>query len=302
MYYTVCQKTNKHPFDRDIWNKTPATLMGLETIKSHEKCNAHKDAARKHADVGRCVTITENIQPEICLSSMAKTFACAYFLCKNRIAHRTNFGPLVDFIDFLGVKLSKICIGMNATYHSDKSIQEMLYAMSNLIEDRILDDFKNQISLLLCLIRRQMIVVLEQLVIRTRFIDSDGVLKVKFLKMLDALNTAVDEDPTYNQIISRNGTNIANQVKDFVLSKQLMFLKLVGIRTDGAPVMTGKHNGAVKQIVDFQKDAQTNSDPGRKCEAVGVHCAAHRLRLAASQEGDGVPYVRKFKDHLRKLR
>ena len=85
-----------------------------------------------------------------------------------------------------------------------------------------------------------------------------------------------------NQIISLNATNIANQVKDFVLSKQLMFSKLVGIGTNGAPVMTGKHNGAVKQIIDFQKEAQTNSDPGCKCEVVGVHCAAHRLSLAAS--------------------
>ena len=143
--------------------------------------------------------------------------------------------------------------------------------------------------------------VIEQLVIRTRYIDSDGVLKVKFVKMLDALKPTAEEDRTHNQIISLNATNIANQVKDFVLSKQLMFSKLVGIGTDGAPVMTGKHNGAVKQIIDFQKEAQTNSDPGRKCVAVGVHCAIHRLSLAASQAGDGVPYVKKFKDHLRKL-
>ena len=185
----------------------------------------------------------------------------------------------------MGVKLSKICIGKNATYRSDKSIQEMLYAMGDLIEDRILDDLKK----------------IEQLVIRTRFIDSDGVLKVKFLKMLDALKPAAEEDRTHNQIISLNATNIAKEVKDFVLSKQLMFSKLVGIKTDGAPVMTGKHNGAVKQIIDFEKEAQNNSDPGRKCEAVGVHCAAHRLSLAASQAGDGVPCIKKFKDHLRKL-
>ena len=119
--------------------------------------------------------------------------------------------------------------------------------------------------------------------------------------MLDALKPTAEEDRTHNQIISLNAANIANQVKDFVLSKQLMSSKLVGIGTDGAPVMTGKHNGAVKQIIDFLKEAQTNSDPGRKFEAVGVHCAIHRLSLAASQAGDGVPYVKKFKDHLRKL-
>ena len=39
MYCTVCQKANKRPFDRDTWNKTPATRMQLETIKSHKSCN-----------------------------------------------------------------------------------------------------------------------------------------------------------------------------------------------------------------------------------------------------------------------
>ena len=129
---------------------------------------------------------------------MAKTFACVYFLCKNRIAHTTNFGPLVDFIDFLGVKLSKICIGKNATYRSDKSIQEMLYAMSDLIEDRILDDLKKSIFFALMFDETTDCSVIEQLVIRTRFIDSDGVLKVKFLKMLDVLKPAAEEDQTHN--------------------------------------------------------------------------------------------------------
>ena len=32
-----------------------------------------------------------------------------------------------------------------------------------------------------------------------------------------------------------------------------------------------------------------------------MHCAAHRISLAASQAGDGVPHIKKFKDHLRKL-
>ena len=51
----------------------------------------------------------------------------------------------------------------------------------------------------------------------------------------------------------------------------------------------------------ISREEHTNADPGHKCEAVGVHCAAHRLSLAASQAGDGVPYVKKFKDHPRKL-
>ena len=69
---------------------------------------------------------------------------------------------------------------------SDKSIQEMLYAMSDLIEDRILDDLKKSNFFALMFDETTVCSVIEQLVIRTRYIHSDSVLKVKFLKMLDA--------------------------------------------------------------------------------------------------------------------
>ena len=52
-----------------------------------------------------------------------------------------------------------------------------------------------------------------------------------------------------------------------------MFSKLVGFITDGASVMTEKHNGAVKQMLNAQAEPAPS-----KCEAVGVHCAAHKLR------------------------
>ena len=86
MHCTVCQKANKRPFDRDTWNKTPATRMRLETIS----CNAHKNAVRQEAEVRRYETITENIQPEICLSSMAKTFACVYNILSVQKQNRSH--------------------------------------------------------------------------------------------------------------------------------------------------------------------------------------------------------------------
>ena len=92
MYCTVCQKAEKRPFDRYTWNKIPATHLRLESIKSYENCVAHKDAVRQLALVAQYET-------------MPKTFACLYFLCKNRIAHTINFGPLLDLIGFLGVNL-----------------------------------------------------------------------------------------------------------------------------------------------------------------------------------------------------
>ena len=129
--------------------------------------------------------------------------------------------------------------------------------------------------------------IVEQLVIRGRFIDSDGKLKVKFLKILDALKpTECEENPSNELVVSLNATNIYGKVNDYIVSKNLQYSKLVGIGTDDASVMTEKNNGVVKKIVDLQLDAQADSSVSGKCEAVGVHCAAHKLSLAASQPGE----------------
>lgn len=73
--------------------------------------------------------------------------------------------------------------------------------------------------------------------------------------------------------------------------KDLHFDALHGIETDGAPVMTGKNGGAVKLLIEKQQ-ALTAS---QSIQAVGIHCAAHRLNLAACQAAKEVPYVSKFK-------
>ena len=57
------------------------------------------------------------------------------------------------------------------------------------------------------------------MVIHTRFIDPDGAVKVKFLKILDALKPVeCDKDNSSNDhIVSLNATiNIACRVKDYV--------------------------------------------------------------------------------------
>ena len=86
-----------------------------------EQNTCHASKARKHkklwelrcaqgccSSVSPCSTMRDNPWncTTRCLSKFnGQTFACLYFLCKNRIAHTINFGPLLDLIGFLGVNL-----------------------------------------------------------------------------------------------------------------------------------------------------------------------------------------------------
>ena len=89
--------------------------------------------------------------------------------------------------------------------------------MSDLIEDQILDDLKRSSFFALMFDETTDCSIVEQLVIHTRFIDPDGAVKAKFLKILDALKPAeCDEDSSSNDhIVSLNATNIASRVKDY---------------------------------------------------------------------------------------
>ena len=74
--------------------------------------------------------------------------------------------------------------------------------------------------------------------------------------------------------------------------------KLRGLGTDGASAITGKVNGAVQLIINKQLASQTGNS---KCLAIGCHCAAHKLNLAATQAGDSIQYVKQFKEIIRQL-
>ena len=70
---------------------------------------------------------------------IAQAFLSLYFLAKQRIAHTTNFEPLLDLLSLLGVNVkAKIQIAKNAMYTSDRAVQEMNFIISEVIETRIL--------------------------------------------------------------------------------------------------------------------------------------------------------------------
>ena len=72
--------------------------------------------------------------PPVSAKGMEQAFCCLYFLTKQKIAHTTNYEPLLDLVGLLGVHIkAKISIARNATYTSDKTIQKIVCIMSDVI-------------------------------------------------------------------------------------------------------------------------------------------------------------------------
>lgn len=189
MFCEFCQESDKRPFDREVWNKAPCKRIRLESIQAHEKCVAHIDSLKRKAEARAQPDIAAEIIPAVSFQTMTKVFACLYFLCKQRIAHTTNYEPLLDFIGFLGDKLKeKVFVGRNAHYTSRKSIQEYLKCLSDVLEKDILEELKSSQQFSLMFDETTDCSVREQMVLRARYIHSvNGNIEVRYLKIIDCL-------------------------------------------------------------------------------------------------------------------
>ena len=189
---------------------------------------------------------------------------------------------------------SDVQVARNATYTSCKSIQEMLFILSEVIETKILNNMRESDHFALMFDETTDCSVTEQLTIHGRYIEKEsGPLKSCYLKVIDTLQAEIDglHDTTtpIDTCISVCASTITQRICEFIREAELDTIKLRGIGTDGAATMTGCCNGVVSRLKETTPSA------------IGVHCAAHRLNLASSQAGDAIPYVKKFNNVLRQL-
>ena len=288
MFCLLCQKFNKRPFSNEIWNTLPCTRLRLQSILTHERSAAHQDAIKLAAAAATSENVVAALNRPVSAKGIEQAFCCLYFLTKQKIAHTTNYEPLLDLVGLLGVDVkSKISIARNATYTSDKTIQEMVCIMSDVIEKKILSEMTESGHFSLMLDETTDCSITEQLAIHGRYISpTTGELKCHYLKIIDLLHSELHDGDVS---VHAGAETITSRVCAFVEQASLDMSKLRGIGTDGAATMLGCRTGVVTRLQAIQPSA------------IGVHCAAHRLYLASSQAGDSVQYVKHFKNILRQL-
>ena len=141
----LCVKHKQHSFNNDIWTTSrPRKRICLQSIMKHEQSAAHRNSVLREAAAVSRTVITSAVNPAVPARGIEKAFSCLYFLAKKIIAYTTNFEPLLDLFRFLGMHIKGMLgTAKNATYTSDKSIQDMLYVISEVLETKILDDLKS---------------------------------------------------------------------------------------------------------------------------------------------------------------
>ena len=172
--------------------------------------------------------------------------------------------------------LKHLHCGENAKYTSRRITQEFIQVMGSTIERSQLNELLAAPFYSILIDETTDIAVINEMVIYCRFIRSDCQVRTVFLKIVELSNGRAD--------------TIEEAVKSYLGNSLIPLSRLVGLATDGASVMTGRHSGVAARLKAVQPIITS------------IHCVAYRLALAAGQAGDKVKFIANtFKPTLRQL-
>ena len=136
MLCKLCIKHSRRPkkavVGKTIWVDIPCTTLIRESLRRHECSQSHTDAcvletqlclSRKDGGIQQSFAAIESAERKVMIAAMK----CLYCLCKQEIAHTTNYVPLLELVKSIGATyLHDLNLGSNAHYTSERFLQEVV--------------------------------------------------------------------------------------------------------------------------------------------------------------------------------
>ena len=209
---------------------------------------------------------------------MVNYLKVSYHMAKREMP-KEEFEYFIRLVDDLGVKtikeyknpddLSEITF----PYTSDYSVSDFQSACAQVVLDDVLSEISSSQVYSLMIDESTDRANKKQLLAYVQYFHEKK-LKTNLLENIEITTAKADAETITSKILTE--LNI----------KGLDIRKMVGIGTDGASVMTGRKSGVVVRLREHTPSL------------VGIHCAAHRCALAASQAAKQIPQL---KEYLRTL-
>ena len=186
----------------------------------------------------------------------------------------TNFQ--IDLAINLGCTyLEELNVSVRANYRSRRIVAEFIELLSSIIERDIIAKVKASPYFSLMTDKSTDVAILKQLVLVARYVLPSGDVEMNYIHICDIPNGTA--------------ATIEGAILSYLDSKELDSRCLRGFGSDGANVMVGRINGVASSLKrKFPK-------------LISIHCANHRLALAAPHAADNIPYLKKVKVALRSL-
>ena len=150
---------------------TPCVSLRKDVLARHANSSMHKStmmqehdrlASQQGGGIEQAFSEAMSIEKKAALGTMK----CLYWLAKNEIAHTTKYVPLLELVRSLGCScFDSLRVGGNATYTSERMIQEFVQNMSSQIETSLLQEQRSSPSVALMYDETTDVSVLKQMVI-----------------------------------------------------------------------------------------------------------------------------------------
>ena len=249
---------------------TSLTFPGTDRIKKcvlgdHDKGKKHKEAVEeaRMRNVTAKAMLKETTRED---SGLANTFRLVLWLAKEDIA--------LLKIDSLCATLGRCGASVLGNYRNNHSAAEMASCLAEILRSELVDQVTASPFFSILIDESNDIAIHKQLISYVSYIGPAGPT-VDFLGLYKLQD--ISADAVY--------ATLRRQLSAYGLDASF----IVGFGSDGASVMTGKHNGV---------GAKLKNDVGH---VFAIHCVAHRLALATSSAAEKVDYISGYAGTLQSL-
>ena len=256
MYCLLCKKHhNLNPNNKDIFCKKPGLRYRKEAIQDHSKSKVHK-AAELEENIQRVSPFQKEVdnRKEYASEVLFNAFTSLYWLAKEEVANN-KFNSLIKLLEIVGVTHMK-----HFNHSSAGSIREMFLSIGDVITEDLVQEINMADCFGLMIDEVTDISLIEQLVCFIQYVDRAGCPTIQFLFTADLLKESDSAD----------AAKIVKVIQEKLGDLGIDIRKLRSIATDGASVMTGKHNGVAALL--------RKEHPG----IINIHCICHKLALACA--------------------
>ena len=274
MYCEICKVTGKkNPFTTSGCNNyQKSALERHQNSKDHiTSISDFKLRKSFQVTVANAKKNIENETQEIRRRHIVQ-LRTVYVMTKTNIA-ANNFIPIME------LQAANGCSDASVFYKKPEIISEMESVLAKCVEDNLIKELNDPRTPFIGLMLDETcdISIEKKLATYARYVNSET----------GAVNTSFVGN---KRITNCTASGIKDALCEFLEEKGLVqgddYSRIVGLGTDGAAVMTGRHNGLgvkLKQLNNI---------------LIQVHCVAHRLNLAASEASKDIDYLERYKEQI----
>ena len=163
-------------------------------------------------------------------SALKTAMQCLYWLVKSEIPHTMHYNSLITAVEFMGCQqLQHLNHDENPKYTSQPTIQEFLQVIGEQIEHELLNSVHTSPMYSIMIDETTDVSILKEMVIYVMYLTSEAKVYTGFL--------------TINELPDGTAETVEKNITAYLEIKDMPLSRMVGFGTDGASVMTGKHNG-----------------------------------------------------------